>query len=240
LASLSQDGVTVSLGWSGALPAPGLDGPTATYRGVLPGVDLRIVQEDEGFAETLVIADRSAARRVLAAPPQFTLSAQGGSVRLDGTGQLSIVDSAGRTVFVAPAPTARDSRGGGAPSRLGPVAVRLSGDRLTLVPDAGLLLAPDTRYPVLVDPSFTASTLNWASVLSAHPSGSYWNGQNLSDPTDPYGEVMVGYYPGDPDVARAFFQMNTASMNTKHILGATFRAREGWSNSCDATEVDLY
>lgn len=37
LARLGRDGREVGLGWDGALPAPVLEGPTATYPEVLPG-----------------------------------------------------------------------------------------------------------------------------------------------------------------------------------------------------------
>lgn len=97
-----------------------------------------------------------------------------------------------------------------------------------------------SRYPLYVDPSFSAKTLNWTNVLAQSPSVSFWNGQNLTDPSDPNGPIMVGDDPTYLTAARALFQMNTSSVNGKHILGATFRITEGWANSCTASEVELW
>jgi hypothetical protein len=62
LASLSRDGKTVSFSWPEPLPTPVLSGETATYRDVLPGVDLVMLAERDGFAQHLVIKNAEAAK----------------------------------------------------------------------------------------------------------------------------------------------------------------------------------
>lgn len=70
------------------------------------------------------------------------------------------------------------------------------------------------------------------------PTVAFWNGANLADNAN--GKVMVGLESEQGTTARAFFRMNTSSMNTKHILGATFRIKEKWSWSCQARPVQLW
>ncbi|MET9404022.1 LamG domain-containing protein, partial [Kitasatospora sp. NPDC002965] len=48
LATLDQDGRKLALSWPGALPAPTLDGESATYAEVAPGVDLRLTANQAG------------------------------------------------------------------------------------------------------------------------------------------------------------------------------------------------
>ena len=48
LVTLRQESATVSLSWPAALPAPSVEGDTAVYAEVLPGVDLRVLRSDPG------------------------------------------------------------------------------------------------------------------------------------------------------------------------------------------------
>jgi hypothetical protein len=242
LVSLGSGARRLDLIWPGTLPAPVLTGPSATYRGVRPGVDLRVTASVTGFTMLLVVADRGSGLRLLASPPRLDVTSPGLAVRVQGLDGLVAVDPAGNAVFAAPSARMWGATAGSDPARAAataPVGLTLSGSTLTLHPDRAMVTGAATRYPVYIDPSFTASLLNWAEVLDQTPGGSFWNGQNLNDPNDPNGPIMVGLDPAFGTPARAFFQMNTASMNSKHILGATFRITEGWANSCTASEVDL-
>jgi hypothetical protein len=49
LVVVADSGLEVGLGWQGSLPAPVLEGPTATYPEVLPGVDLTVTADVEGL-----------------------------------------------------------------------------------------------------------------------------------------------------------------------------------------------
>jgi hypothetical protein len=243
LVRLGSGARQLELSWPGPLPAPVLNGPSATYHGVLPGVDLRVIASATGFSLLLVVADRAAGLRLLASPPRLRVASPGLTVRGQGLDGLVAVDPSGKAVFAAPSARMWDATAGSNPAQAtltAPVGLTLSGSALTLRPDRAMVAGAATRYPVYIDPSFTASLLNWAEVLDQSPGVSFWNGQNLVDPTDPNGPIMVGLDPTYGTPARAFFQMNTASMNSKHILGATFRITEGWANSCTASEVDVW
>ncbi|MFM9607047.1 hypothetical protein, partial [Streptomyces turgidiscabies] len=63
LVTLGSGEREIALGWQGALPAPRLDGPKATYDDVAPGTDLVIEATRTGFEQYLVVADRQAAQR---------------------------------------------------------------------------------------------------------------------------------------------------------------------------------
>ncbi|WP_309113160.1 proprotein convertase P-domain-containing protein [Saccharothrix sp.] len=51
-----------ALDWPGPLPAPELAADTATYRDVLPGVDLKLTATAAGFTDAVVVRDAAAAR----------------------------------------------------------------------------------------------------------------------------------------------------------------------------------
>ncbi|MGW7169767.1 LamG domain-containing protein [Streptomyces sp. NPDC054884] len=98
----------LSLPWK--LPAPRLEGDTATYPEVLPGVDLRLTAKADGFTQLLVVKSAKAASRDELAELRLKLDAGGMKVRETGDGGLTAVDEgAGGTVFEASQPVMWDS-----------------------------------------------------------------------------------------------------------------------------------
>ncbi|MBI0384426.1 LamG domain-containing protein, partial [Streptomyces albiflaviniger] len=61
LLRLGTAGKTIRLSWPGKLPAPRLDGSTATYPDVLDGVDLQLTATAEGYRQVLVVRTAQAA-----------------------------------------------------------------------------------------------------------------------------------------------------------------------------------
>lgn len=55
LVRVSEGTTQLGLSWPGPLPEPVLDADQATYRNVLPGVDLVVRAEPESFAQMLVV-----------------------------------------------------------------------------------------------------------------------------------------------------------------------------------------
>jgi Concanavalin A-like lectin/glucanases superfamily len=110
LVTLADDGMSLSLGWPGALPKPTLDGASALYANVLPGVDLRMTATVEGVRQVLVVKSAAAAANPELKKLDFSLQAKGLTVR-DGGGSLSAVDANGNTVFRAPSAQMWDSAG---------------------------------------------------------------------------------------------------------------------------------
>jgi Concanavalin A-like lectin/glucanases superfamily len=184
LAVLDNHGRTLSLSWPGPLPRPTLSGATATYHGVLPGVNLAVtVTPQGGFSEVLIVtsakaaADPALARLVLrASAPGMRVSVADGELRVAAS-------AAARPVFTAPPPQMWDSTpapartktvtvkgtvlavpsglpadpsaaGPGAGSRMAQVPFTVSGSAIVLSPPASALTGRGVTYPVYIDPSF--------------------------------------------------------------------------------------
>ncbi|MFJ4780283.1 FG-GAP-like repeat-containing protein [Streptomyces sp. NPDC088762] len=109
LVTMRKDGRDVSLTWPKALPAPKLEGNSATYANVLDGVDLRVTADVNGFSHQIVVKTRKAAENPALATLDFGLEGNGVTIRKEANGQLSAVDPAGRTLFSAAKPQMWDS-----------------------------------------------------------------------------------------------------------------------------------
>ncbi|GII81119.1 hypothetical protein Sru01_61010 [Sphaerisporangium rufum] len=242
LAAIGEGGRSVAMTWPHPLPKPVLEGGTATYGEVLPGVDLKVTASVLGFSEVLVVKNRQAAADPALAELTFGMRANGVSVRETAAGGLSAVTESGAELFHAPAPRMWDSSGAApvpaAPeagparaSRQAVMGVDVSRDRLAIVPDRNLLTAADTTYPVYIDPQWAGSKLAWTYVDKAYPSQEYWNSSHMPE---------AGAYGGG--VKRSFFRMDSNNVNGKHILKATFRINQikSWGCTSDPQAVQLW
>ncbi|MEV0150546.1 MULTISPECIES: LamG-like jellyroll fold domain-containing protein [unclassified Nonomuraea] len=231
LARLGEAGRSVEMSWPGNLPKPALKGSTATYGEVLSGVDLRVTASVLGFSEVLVVKNKEAAANPALAKLVFGMRANGLAVRRTATGGLSAVNDQGIEMFHSPAPRMWDSSGSAARSSLatGPerearqavMGVEVAQNQIALTPDRNLLSAPDTTYPVYIDPQWSGSKLHWTYVDKSYPSESYWDSTHTPE---------IGYYGGG--VKRSFFRMDSDNVNGKHILKATFRMTQNKSWGC--------
>ncbi|MBT2406850.1 MULTISPECIES: FG-GAP-like repeat-containing protein [unclassified Streptomyces] len=105
-----KEGRTLSLTWPNALPTPTLAENVATYAEVLPGVDLQLKAEIEGFSQLLVVKTAEAAKNPQLASLKYKLDTVGLDVSTDAeTGSVSAVNPAGQTVFTSPSPLMWDS-----------------------------------------------------------------------------------------------------------------------------------
>jgi len=117
------------------------------------------------------------------------------------------------------------------------MATRIDQNTLTLVPDRALLTAPDTRYPVYIDPAWTGARAAWTQVWSNYPTTSFYNGANLGTSQK---VARVGYDATDNKKTRSFFRFDTSGVKGKHILKATLQTYETWSRSCTARQVEAW
>ncbi|MEV4294478.1 LamG-like jellyroll fold domain-containing protein [Microbispora rosea] len=230
LATIGDGGRSVAMTWPGTLPKPVLDGDTATYESVLPGVDLKVTASVLGYSEVLVVKNREAAANPALTGLAFGMRANGLTVRKTPSGALSAVTATGTEVFHAPQPRMWDSSGKDlGPAVAGPrqqakqalMGVDVAGDRVALRPDDSVLTGPDTVYPVYIDPQWSGSKLHWTYVDKAYPSESYWDSTHTPE---------IGYYGSG--VKRSFFRMDSDNVNGKHILKATFRITQTKSWGC--------
>ncbi|MFF4831685.1 LamG domain-containing protein [Streptomyces sp. NPDC001315] len=117
LVRLEQAGRELSLSWPGKLPAPVLDGATATYPSVLPDVDLQVRADIDGISQVLVVKSAQAAANPKLAELRLAMDADGMTVGETADGGLAATDSgAGGTVFEAPRPLMWDSSKGTDPA----------------------------------------------------------------------------------------------------------------------------
>ncbi|WP_208867335.1 LamG-like jellyroll fold domain-containing protein, partial [Streptomyces himastatinicus] len=115
LVRMEKAGRELSLSWPDKLPAPVLDGATATYENVLPDVDLRMGAQEDGFTQLLVVKSAKAAASEELAELRLRFSADGMDVRENAQGGLEAVDRGARSaVFEAPQPVMWDSGPGAA------------------------------------------------------------------------------------------------------------------------------
>ncbi|MFD9793852.1 ricin-type beta-trefoil lectin domain protein [Streptomyces sp. NPDC059070] len=258
LATLTKNGRALSLSWPDALPRPRVEGDTAVYPEVLPGVDLSLRADVDGFAQHLVVKDREAAANPRLAELSLALRTAGATLKADAQGNLTATDTrSGARLFSAPTPSMWDSshlpkqaaaqlaRGARPAAETAPPAphrmsTRVSGDRLRITPDAAMLKDPRTVYPVVIDPVFSGGGRNnWAMAYKQSGNSSiantaYWNGGTFSDKL-----ARVGHETSTDGTARSYFQLNTKGLAGSKILSATFNVFNSYSWSCTKTPVEL-
>ncbi|MFF4616670.1 LamG-like jellyroll fold domain-containing protein [Nonomuraea jabiensis] len=238
LARLARGAKTLELGWQGTLPKPTLNGDTATYAEVMPGVDLQVTADVDGFSHILVVKSRAAAAGLTEL--SYPLAVNGLSLKSDKAGNLEAVDEGGGTIFIAPTPTMWDSQGITSPqalkegrspeARQATMGVTLSGRKLLLRPDRKMMEDEKTKFPVYLDPYFSAARGSWTAVWSNWPNSNYLNSSDVA---------RVGHVESQKN--RSFFQMATGStIHGKQIIKATLRTYETWSYSCSARKVEAW
>lgn len=126
LATISDQGRGLTVGWPKSLPEPQLDGPSALYPDVMTGVDLRVTATVESFQQVLVVKTPEAAADPELKKLTFELKTQGLSVRQGAAGNFAAVDGNGNTVFRAPPAQMWDSAGAAATAQ--PQAREAAGD----------------------------------------------------------------------------------------------------------------
>ncbi|WP_406422293.1 FG-GAP-like repeat-containing protein [Streptomyces sp. NBC_00873] len=253
-----KDGRSLSLTWPKALPKPTLAENVATYAEVLPGVDLQLKAEIEGFSQLLVVKTAQAAQNPELTTLKYKLSTVGLDVSTDtDTGTVAAVNPAGQTVFTSPSPLMWDSTsitsGVSPAARAVTVAAdsspadsfdpapgaqdaqmptSVTGDTLEIKPDQALLTGQDTKYPVFIDPSWAwGERQNWTRVYQKYPNTSYWNTKEV---------VRVGYENETDGLSRSFFQLDTSDVKGAQVKESTFRIRNTWSWSCQSRPVELW
>ncbi|MET9528991.1 LamG-like jellyroll fold domain-containing protein [Streptomyces sp. NPDC006649] len=264
LVSLERAGKKLAYSWPTSLPAPALEGDTATYKNVLPDVDLQLRADVDGFHQLLVVRTAEAAKNPALAElklgvdaPGLTLkeSAQGGLEAHDnGGGGLAFEaptplmwDSAGpaatrsaKALTAEPRAGAAEAEGPGDASNVAPIGVEVAADgsELRLTPDQDMLGSAATHFPVFIDPqTYTPKAGAWTMVSRYWADSPQWrfNGDSDAGVGDCEWSYCAPY-----DVKRVFFQMPTSAFAGKSILSATFVAHETHSASCDGRGVELW
>ncbi|MFJ5632677.1 hypothetical protein ACIQF5_08500 [Streptomyces goshikiensis] len=254
LVMMAKDGKKLALTWPGRLPEPVVGGNTALYKSVLPGVDLKLIAEVNGFAEHLIVNTPEAAANPALKSIKLGITADGVVLDDDATDRLLAKDATGEVVFSAPSPKmwvqpatetaeptsaktrmnamslAATGADGPAPEHA-PVAADVTGNTLTLTPDAAML-ASATQFPLVIDPVFTGGKREkWAVVYSATPNADYPNGSGWKS-DNPADEPRVGY--NGTGNTQSFFSMNISGLQGATVSNVTFAVEQTHSYGCDA------
>jgi hypothetical protein len=179
LAVLSAGPRQLSLSWPRPLPTPVISGATATYRGVLPGVNLVLTADKQGgFSDVLVITSARAAANPALRSIRLTVAAQGLVLSASKAGNLTA--AAGRTappLFGAQPPLAWDSAPPPAGTRMARGPGGIAVNRATGMPAYSSVSAPGasarvTRVPVSLS----------GDALTLAPPASMLTGKDITYP----------------------------------------------------------
>ncbi|MFJ3513463.1 DNRLRE domain-containing protein [Streptomyces sp. NPDC090131] len=269
LVRLNTGGHDMTVSWPGALPAPVIDGPRALYENVRPGIDLVMTAQDGGYSHLLVVKDKQAAANPLLGQLKYRLASPDMTFHLDDESDaLSARDAKGEEIAGSPTPMMWDSSGkvattddkpawkpadaakqhptlalsglaGAEGARLRPVAAALADNALSLTPDNALLNAPETVYPVFIDPSFKGHKHAWTLLYKTAGNSSFYNGQNYN--ASGTHEARVGYESTSGGTSRSIFNFDFGSqLHGSEIVSASVRALQTYSWSCDQKPTDIY
>ncbi len=272
LVRVVKDGRSIELSWPTALRAPDVDGSRATYPEVfpeIPGIDLSVLADTDGFSQALVVKTPQAARKLALTQVQFAMRTAGLQMRTGGAGITEAVNPAGEVILATSTARMWDSAGTPTqsatstrttatkattdeprpsdtqPSELDPgtnaanVGVKIAEDSLTLIPDRELLTDPDTVFPVYIDPRTTTGGRQ------------AWTLVYKRFPKNSYwngtgwgngttDRARVGYENEDGSTSRSFFRIDSRAVAGKEIIAATFNVRETHSWSCQKRPVQLW
>lgn len=248
------DGGGVELGSGIAdvtLPEPQLNGSTATYSDVLPGVDLSVEVRSDGFEQLWVVKDETGLQNLIEAQ-----AGEGGDVSLtaalqlddltsqpqpDGTVEFN--DDDGQPAGVLGAPVMWDGEidpSTGEPANIEPVdfEVTAGGEELTpadpaetgdleLTVTAGeeWLTDPVREFPITIDPTYLGGTAGptFDTFVQETYSGDYSNSDELKLGT-----------PADGATARTYMNFSTSGYAGKTITAGSLSLYNSWSSSCTA------
>ena len=111
LVRLGREGRSVGLTWPGSLPTPVLEGASAVYPEVIPGVDLRMTATAEGFHQVLVVKTAKAATSSALKKIEFVAAADDTRLVRASSGAVVVVDENGNELFAGRPAVMWDSSG---------------------------------------------------------------------------------------------------------------------------------
>ncbi|MER8005625.1 LamG-like jellyroll fold domain-containing protein [Streptomyces sp. NPDC094149] len=265
LITLGDDGKSFTLRWPKPLPEPVLDGDTAAYREVLPGVDLLASATVTGYSYVLKVKTLEAADNPELAQLRLPVRAEGLDLTTGPAGGLQAVDASGARLFGGQAPKMWDSAttaekvpadgvpasGSGAPvedapdaaAKVADMGLDVTASAVTVEPDRSILTASDTDFPVYLDPEAGMSKSEWLYVSSAHPSTEFHKFKRDEGVGHCSYESIGGTYyvcSSSPYTNRMYFQFGTSGWKNRTISKAVFEVYETFSFSCQKSTVNLH
>ncbi len=222
----------------GTLPAPIIDGDTATYPDVLPDVDLKMVATKTGQASIYVVKTEKAARSAKLDDLHVIIEDADLTTTPNGTVEAELADG---SQVVAGQPLWWDSSDGGTYREPGgiepilPVAHDVGDDHVAL--DVGASVAAEERrdgddvtYPIFVDPDWAAGSVQSWYTDAAFPNQSYLNA-SASD------VLRMGRW--STNRGNAFFEFPLSALNGKQIIAARLGATQLTWAACPNSPVQV-
>ncbi|WP_367127231.1 LamG-like jellyroll fold domain-containing protein [Saccharothrix sp. HUAS TT1] len=248
LVKMAHQGAEVGLGWHADLPEPVLDGPTATYPEVLPGVDLKVTADVIGFSEVLVVKTPQAAKNPDLRKITFGSHTKNSRVRAverkaKATDPgLEVVDAGGEVVFTGDATRMWDSSGDERREpRRAEMGAEVADGSVSIIPDQEFLAHPDTRYPVYLDPDYSCTSCGKAHHVVVQ--SGYRTAKNFDATTGSLSDLKAGYQTSDSSgISRTYLQMNTSAIIGKTVDWATLNTTllYSWWGSAQAKPTELH
>ncbi len=239
VSATNADGTCVGFGWSGALPAPVLDGSKATYVDVLPGVDLVVSLTVTGFEQFFVLKQKP----TLAVLDALKLPLQSAHVSVKDTGAgFEFVNTAGVSeATISPVQVWDSSTQGTNPSDVTlpgldaqTVDSNVSGSAgsyvLDLVSDNSFFDNPDLVYPVVIDPTVAYGASFDTYVQSDAASTDFSNST----------ELLVGTYNSGVSKYRSYLNFAGSDWAGTTVVSATLKLWLNWSWSCTPAPISVY
>lgn len=265
LVRVGDAGGSLALTFPVPLPVPALDGDTATYAEVLPGVDLEVRAHPESFTEVLVVKSPEAAAQPALRSLRFAVSSSGGRVAAQPDGGFALVNPGGQVLLDSPQPRMWDSDSTDTPpgAPADPTAPD-AGDRISeqtgatadqhapaegdkvaalgasLVPGAVVLTPPPA---MLTDPHLTYPLYIDPTVAGGRQR---WAMVNRTYPTTAYNnwtdaDQGVGYNSfSGVNVKRLFWQFDTSQIAGAHVEMAKFTAYQTFAATCANSPTSLW
>jgi hypothetical protein len=248
----------------GDLGTPELDGPTATYRDVFPGVHLHLTATPEGMKEVFEVTSRKAAQAPQLRELVIPVRTRGATLRQVTGGGLAVVDHSGASVFQGPAPTMWDSTGRSvsAPAdelthvfgsgtsvpkrtvgptmgdRVSRMGLMVGHGRLRVRPNAQMLNGAADTFPIYIDPM---TSLDRSERLMIASSG-FESWQFTGD--EGMGRCPNTIAPAACSgsfIKRLYYEFGRGTVLNAgdEVLGAEFAVKETHSTSCAKRAVSL-
>ena len=231
------------------LPEPLLEGSTARYRDVIPGVDATLEVRATGFELLWVVKDAAAADALnkqygsgdsLVLPTVLGSNTTTPSALSDGS--ISLVDNKGRRRGVLGAPAVWDAAGGridprgrgvkaawklGAPTR----SARSQTARASVTVPKKWLSDPARKFPVTIDPTY--------QMVKVFPIFDTFVQQGWTTDQSASSELKVGNN-GEGQVARSYLNFDGSIFRGKKVTSASVSLMQKWSYSCTARPWSVY
>ncbi|WP_234343128.1 DNRLRE domain-containing protein [Streptomyces fulvoviolaceus] len=223
LASVSEGGASLALGWEDTLPTPTVRDDTASYD-LGEGQTLTVTALKQGFSQNVVLDSAPGDDLTYRIP----VTLKGLTLSEADSGHLLLKNAAGKLVAEAPAPMMWDSsvdEKSGESKHLAPVDTEIEtaadgSQTLVLAPDADYF-GQDLTYPVTVDPTSTLAVTT-----------DTWVATNYNDSQVSSTELKSGTYDAGTTVARSFLKFDVSDYAGTHVIDTNLALYSNWSSSC--------